>query len=152
MSGCATTYRALFLIVMPVLLQSLRCFPFLHQHFRKIQSAGIRSRRTLCTLILSIILHSSTTRTLYQTAKMCLTTYQAHECEHLVFVHSERCPRAIAEEKRVCGREAMEVLSSVGPSGFNCRTCYPAVFELSLGSVMVEAAFVSMSPFNRSHD
>ncbi len=45
MSNCGNTYRSLVPLLMPFLLQSLRCFPLLHQHFRRISSAGFRSRR-----------------------------------------------------------------------------------------------------------
>lgn len=63
---------------------------------------------------------------------MCLTTCQKYDCGHVVVVHCEKCPCAVAEKKDVCERQAMEILASVGPDGFNCRTCYPVAFGIGL--------------------
>lgn len=69
----------------------------------------------------------SQTKTRHQSVKMCLTTYQEHDCGHTVVVHLEKCPRAVAKTKSVCDRKGKEILSTGGPSGFNCRVCYPVV-------------------------
>lgn len=68
---------------------------------------------------------------------MCLTTYQAHDCEHVVHVHTEKCPGAVADKKPICDRVAKEILASVGPSGFNCRVCYPATSRVELEKVLI---------------
>ncbi len=57
MSACENTYRPLVLIVMSSLLQSFRCFPLLHQNFRKISTAGFRSRRH--SVYVDLVCHSA---------------------------------------------------------------------------------------------